>query len=79
MAEETIPAAAENPGDLFNQRVAKVQELEAAGIAPYGQAYPDVQMISDVRGLFAKPDDDGTEALDAAKWTDDKCTSLLLP
>ena len=61
MAEETIPAAAENPGDLFNQRVAKAKELEAAGIAPYGQAYPDVQMISDVRTLFSKPADDAPE------------------
>lgn len=25
-----------------------------------------------------KPDDDGTESQDAAKWTDDKCTTLLL-
>ena len=61
MAEDMNPAAAENPGDIFNQRVAKVKELEAAGIAPYGQAYPDVQMISDVRGLFAKPAEDAPE------------------
>ena len=63
MAENTNVPAVENPGDIFNQRVAKVQELEAAGIAPYGQAYHDVQMIGDVRNLFEKPAEDDTEAV----------------
>ena len=62
MAENTNTPAVENPSDIFNQRVAKVRELEAAGIAPYGQAYPDVQMIGDVRELFAKPGEDDPEA-----------------
>ena len=62
MADETTVVPAENPGDIFNQRVAKVRELEAAGIAPYGQAYDDVQMIADVREIFPKPAEEDAEA-----------------
>ena len=62
MADETTVVPAENPGDIFNQRVAKVRELEAVGIAPYGQAYDDVQMIADVREIFPKPAEEDAEA-----------------
>ena len=34
---------------LFAQRLAKAKELEAAGIDPWGQAFPGTEMIEKVR------------------------------
>ena len=45
------PAAEQNPGDIFSQRVAKVEELRAQGIDPFGSRYDDVQSIESVREL----------------------------
>ena len=50
MSDETknVPAAEPAEPDmhiLFAQRLAKLKELEAAGIDPYGQAFPGAQMI----------------------------------
>ena len=55
MAEQTNdPAVNEeprNPSDIFNQRVAKVAELRAMGVDPFGQRYDDVESIEKARTL----------------------------
>ena len=40
---------------LFAQRLAKVRELEAAGIDPYGHAFPNTVPIEQVRAEFVAP------------------------
>ena len=60
MSDETknVPAAEPAEPDmhiLFAQRLAKLKELEAAGIDPYGQAFPGAQMIEQVRADFKAP------------------------
>ena len=41
--------------DLFAQRLNKLREFEAAGIDPYGKAFPGTQMVADVRAAFQAP------------------------
>lgn len=41
--------------NLFAQRLAKVRELEAAGIDPYGHAFPDTVPLAKVRAEFVAP------------------------
>ena len=50
---EQNPNAAEtqNAGDIFTQRVAKVEELRSQGVDPFGCRYDDVQSIESVRTL----------------------------
>ena len=45
------PAVEPNTSDIFSQRVAKVEELRAQGIDPFGCRYDDVQSIESVRTL----------------------------
>ena len=45
------PAVEQNTSDIFTQRVAKVEELRAQGIDPFGCRYDDVQSIESVRTL----------------------------
>ena len=49
--QNQTPAAEQNTGDIFTQRVAKVEELRAQGINPFGSRYDDVQSIESVRTL----------------------------
>lgn len=49
--QNQTPAAEQNTGDIFTQRVAKVEELRAQGIDPFGSRYDDVQSIESVRTL----------------------------
>ena len=55
MAEQTNDPAlneeSRNPSDIFNQRVAKIAELRAMGVDPFGQRYDDVESIEKVRTL----------------------------
>ena len=51
MSEQNQPAAEQNTGDIFGQRVAKVEELRSQGIDPFGSRYDDVQSIESVRIL----------------------------
>ena len=44
---------------LFAQRLAKAKELEAAGIDPWGQAFPGTEMIEKVRADFRPPEEEG--------------------
>ena len=44
---------------LFAQRLAKAKELEAAGIDPWGQAFPGTEMIEKVRADFRPPEKEG--------------------
>ncbi len=62
MSQEKCPAPAAKPelpeqdmNNLMAQRMAKLRELEAAGIDPYGSAFPGTEMISDVRANFTAP------------------------
>ncbi len=45
---------------LFAQRLAKLKELETAGIDPYGQAFPGTSMISEVRKIFPPAEDENS-------------------
>ena len=55
--ENTVPSERneQEMNDLFAQRLNKLKELEAAGIDPYGKAFPNTQMIADVRAGFQAP------------------------
>ena len=55
--ENTVPVERneQEMNDLFAQRLNKLKELEAAGIDPYGKAFPNTQMIADVRAGFQAP------------------------
>lgn len=57
MSEEikNVPAPEPDMHVLFAQRLAKLQELEAAGIDPYGKAFPGAQMIEQIRAGFVPP------------------------
>lgn len=50
-ANEMRPADQGTLSEIIRQRIAKVEELQNAGIKPFGAAFPDVQMIGDVRNL----------------------------
>ena len=56
MSEENVQNTPEQkPEDIFAQRAAKVQDLAAAGILPFGRRFDNVQMTADVRKNF-KPE-----------------------
>jgi len=44
-------AEPQSSGDIFSQRVAKVEELRSQGVDPFGCRYDDVQSIESVRTL----------------------------
>ena len=48
-------AGEQQVNSLFAQRLAKVRELEAAGIDPYGHAFPDTVPLAKVRAEFVAP------------------------
>lgn len=48
-------AGEQQVNSLFAQRLAKVRELEAAGIDPYGHAFPNTVPIEQVRAEFVAP------------------------
>ena len=56
---------------LFAQRLAKVRELEAAGIDPYGHAFPNTVPIEQVRAEFVVPAEGeyGPEVIVAGRLT----------
>ena len=48
--------------DIVAQRIAKMRELESAGIPPYGgAAFPGVELIADVRAAYVPPADDAAD------------------
>ena len=53
------------PEDIFAQRAAKVQDLAAAGILPFGRRFDNVQMTADVRKNF-KPEAEKQEEVTVA-------------
>ena len=56
MAENTT---APQTGDLFEQRVAKIAEYRAAGINPFGGAFPGTELVEVVRTKELPPADSG--------------------
>ncbi len=58
---ETPEVPVVNTSDIFSQRVAKVAELEKAGVKPFGAAFPDVKRIAAVRESFVPPAEGETE------------------
>jgi len=60
------PAAEQNSGDIFSQRVAKVEELRAQGVDPFGCRYDDVQSIESVRTLPVESEDAPGAAVNVA-------------
>lgn len=66
MSEENVQNTPEQkPEDIFAQRAAKVQDLAAAGILPFGRRFDNVQMIADVRKNF-KPEAEKQEEVTIA-------------
>ncbi|MBR7156521.1 MAG: lysine--tRNA ligase, partial [Lentisphaeria bacterium] len=51
--------------ELFEQRVAKINDYRAAGINPFGHAYPGTQLIADVRAAYVPPADEETPGMAA--------------
>ena len=51
--------------ELFEQRVAKINDYRASGINPFGHAYPGTQLISDVRAAYVPPADEETPGMAA--------------
>lgn len=54
-AETGAESEEQQVNTLFAQRLAKVRELEAAGIDPYGHAFPDTVPLAKVRAEFVAP------------------------
>ena len=50
-ANDMRPAEQGALSEIIRQRIAKVEELANSGIKPFGAAFPNVQMIADVRAL----------------------------
>ena len=66
MSEENVQNTPEQkPEDIFAQRAAKVQDLAAAGILPFGRRFDNVQMTADVRKNF-KPEAEKQEEVTIA-------------
>lgn len=66
MSEENVQNTPEQkPEDIFAQRTAKVQDLAAAGILPFGRRFDNVQMTADVRKNF-KPEAEKQEEVTIA-------------
>ncbi len=66
MSEENVQNTPEQkPEDIFAQRAAKVQDLAAAGILPFGRRFDNVQMTADVRKNF-KPEAEKQEEVTVA-------------
>lgn len=66
MSEENVQSTPEQkPEDIFAQRAAKVQDLAAAGILPFGRRFDNVQMTADVRKNF-KPEAEKQEEVTIA-------------
>ena len=64
-------AGEQQVNSLFAQRLAKVRELEAAGIDPYGHAFPNTVPIEQVRAEFVAPAEGeyGPEVIVAGRLT----------
>ena len=64
-------AGEQQVNSLFAQRQAKVRELEAAGIDPYGHAFPNTVPIEQVRAEFVAPAEGeyGPEVIVAGRLT----------
>ena len=66
MSDENVQNTPEQkPEDIFAQRAAKVQDLAAAGILPFGRRFDNVQMTADVRKNF-KPEAEKQEEVTIA-------------
>ena len=66
MSEENIQdTPQQKTEDIFAQRTAKVQELSAAGILPFGKRFDNVRMTADVRKEF-KPEVENPEEVTIA-------------
>ena len=66
MSEDNVQNTPEQkPEDIFAQRAAKVQDLAAAGILPFGRRFDNVQMTADVRKNF-KPEAEKQEEVTIA-------------
>ena len=66
MSEENVQNTLEQKHeDIFAQRAAKVQDLAAAGILPFGRRFDNVQMTADVRKNF-KPEAEKQEEVTIA-------------
>lgn len=66
MSEENIQdTPQQKTEDIFAQRAAKVQELAASGILPFGKRFDNVQMTADVRKGF-KPEVENPEEVTIA-------------
>ena len=66
MSEENIQdTPQQKTEDIFAQRAAKVQELAASGILPFGKRFDNVQMTADVRKAF-KPEVENPEEVTIA-------------
>ena len=66
MSEENIQdTPQQKTEDIFAQRTAKVQELSAAGILPFGKRFDNVRMTADVRKAF-KPEVENPEEVTIA-------------
>ena len=55
--------------DLFTQRLNKIEELKAAGIAPFGQRFDGAQMVEDLRGTYDAESEEATPACAAGRIT----------
>lgn len=70
MSEENVQNTPEQkPEDIFAQRAAKVQDLAAAGILPFGRRFDNVQMTADVRKNFKAEAEKQEEVTIAGRMT----------
>lgn len=70
MSEENVQNTPEQkPEDIFAQRAAKVRELAAAGILPFGRRFDNVQMTADVRKNFQPEAETQEEVTIAGRMT----------
>ena len=71
MSENVENSAAQNQ-DMFEQRLAKIREYQEAGINPFGGAFPNVELIENVRAKELPPAGSelpGPEAVIAGRMT----------
>ena len=69
---ENVETPVVKVNELFEQRLAKIQDYRANGINPFGGAFPDAVLISEVRKLPVPPAGDetpGPEAVIAGRMT----------
>jgi len=62
---QTAENVTARPNELFEQRLAKIRDYRDNGINPFGSAFHDVEMISDVRAKNIPPQGDETPGPEA--------------